>query len=1336
MILSIPRDMFDNPTPPQILLCQTDKEIIGELPAYSRSLDGKWNTYSEMSFTIDRYYIDMITGETKVHPLFDKVEGLRKVLVKGFGYWEIQDPDSVYSDSETKTVNCFESSYETGQKYLENFYINTGNEDSKEVIYHTDQLGADYFSKDTLYKVATVWDEFERYYVKEYNSDASYVYTQTTVIDENDFNTFDETLYVKSYPNVRFYWPSKPELSLLHLVFKRIPAWKIGHVDADLRDQERKFEEQRISVYDFLQSKVADTFKCVVEWDTLTNTVNFYEEAEDGIEEDNSVATRWDTDVFISRDNLANEIKVKYSSDNIKTKLKVSGGDSLSISEVNLGQDYIINLNYYHTVDWMGQDLYLRYHDYMKVVEENTSKYEEAAKSRQGAYNLWQDMYYNIPIDKGVLLVGDQFTQLYCIYDTVNALKKWLDIYGVKKDTKATTSDNVLFTLKDEGGNSVTIRVYFDETEKTYLIKRTLVNASTGGSVPITYTLEEWVNNELTSEQMGLSDYTVTSIGTLGAYLCLTVDESDPENPTLQEYGVMLLKEKQQVYTKIFVTQTERAMSQEDAVCVASDTEPEGELADGTKWLDTSDSDMLILKEYRQISDNWHIIEIASTEQPEGYDWENGTRWLDTNGSVDINETIVYVYSTKTRSWTKSNSTSDVLKGLDYTVYLENFAKLTAVEKVLAEKEKLAEFYSNGIAIQGRYITEPSKTLLKDAAEQYFGNLPIDYPSSADSYDETLALYTFTITGDENKYAVYLRNSIPYVAYLTSTAVWQLKMDYYKSITNMETFFTEDEWMKLSPFIREDEFTDDNFALTGYESEEERSDICKQLLTNAQKELKTLSQPSLEFSMTMANILALPEFEGIKNQFKLGSFIRVGVRPDYVKRSRLLEVHINFDDISDFSADFGNLITTKSEIDKHSELLSQAIQAGKTVASSASSWQRAVNKSNNIDKAIEEGLKEATLEIGSTNGQNIEIGQYGIWGRKLIEGTTDQYEDEQFRIINNKILFSDDAFATSRAVFGKFSYNGNEHYGVICDALIGGYMAGSTMEGGTIRIGEQSDGTYAFEVKEDGTVTMGGGSTIGGTTVDEILNAALNSGDATIYTSRPSTYKIGDLWILADDEVCGAFGTGNILKAIESSDSAMIAYYPSEIASETSTLDVIYSDEECTATIDTSILTNSDVFIVQGRYYIFDAENTLYECVTVITSHWIDAVEDITTVISNVKESFTWDDSGIQVAKKVTTGNGVSTPFYVHIDSERMGFHSQTIDNSIVKDVEVVHIGNNSAIIQNATFEGSDGTIFNNDVQINEDANFYGSVNIYNESKDGFAWQVEDDGSLSLMVIS
>lgn len=1152
MLISINKDKFGNIIPPNVYLCQPNREIIGQLNCYDLSGDFKWNTYSEIQFSLDYKYTDVITGEQKINPLFDKAEGLRPVLLAGMGFFTIQDTETVYSDKDTKTLTAFSIEYSSaGTKYLESFDINTGTDWSKEVIYHTNKNGADYFDPNSIYKNATEWGAYTQYYVKEYNSDGSFAWAQEQVIDEEQFNEIKDTLYVKSWPSVQFYNPTTPELSLLHLVFNRIPEWKIGHVDRGLYTQVRKFEEQRISVYDFLMSKVADTFKCVVSWNSLDMTVDFYEEAEDGIDDNNAVATRWDTDIFISKDNLANEIDIKMSSDNIKTKLKVSGGDSLSVSEVNIGQDYIINLNYYHTVDWMGQDLYLRYHDYMKIVEENTAKYEEAAKSRQGAYNLWQDMYYNIPVDKGVLLVGDTFTQLYCVYDTVDALKKWLDIYGVKKDTKATKSDNILFTLKDENSNSVTIRVYFDETEDTYLVKRTLVNASTGGEVPVTYSLDKWVSNELTSEKMDLADYTISSIGTLGAYLCLTIDETDPEDPTLQEYGVMLLKEKQSVYTKIFVTQTERYMSQEDSVCIAGDDEPSGELATGTKWLDTSDPDMIILKEYKANTSDWVVVEIASNEQPTG-NWDNGTKWLDMDGSTDDQDIVVYTYNAKTKKWELSdNPMSDVLKGLDYTIYLENFAKLTAIEKVLAEKEKESNFYSDGIAIQGRYITSPSKKLLKDAARQYFGKEPVDYPSALSAYDEDLIIYTFTITGDNNPYAVYLKDGIPYVAYLSSTNVWQLKMNYYKSVTNMETFFAEDEWMKLSPFIREDEFIDDNFALTGYESEEERSDICKQLLQNAQKELKTLSQPSLEFSMTMANILALPEFERIRNQFKLGSFIRVGVRPDYVKRSRLLQVHINFDDMSDFSADFGNLITTKSEIDKHADLLSQAIQAGKTVASSASSWQRAVDKSNRIDDEITAGLADATLEIGKTNGQSIEIGQYGIWGRKLIEGTTDQWEPEQFRIINNKIIFSDDGFQTSKALFGKFTFNGEEYWGPLADAVIGGYVVGSTIEGGSLRIGDGSD-NY-FEVASDGTVTIkaaGEDAYVTKSEYEQTIQDAINNIESsrqyytelfydgsTIFTSTNSSTTITCRVFSFDEEITDKLPNGTTFKWTRSSNA-------------------------------------------------------------------------------------------------------------------------------------------------------------------------------------------------------
>ncbi|MEE1303366.1 MAG: hypothetical protein UHD64_11330, partial [Bacteroidales bacterium] len=291
MKLRIPKDYFNNPTPPRLFLCTTGKKIIGELSAYDTRLNASWNKYSELNFSIDRQYTDLLMGETVINPLFDKAEGLRKVYAENIGYFTIQDPDTTYADKDSKSLSCFSIEYETSTKYLENFRINTGEVDSAEVIYLESIFGAGY-TIDTPYEVVNVntteFDEYESYYIQDYTDNDSYIYQQVQITDATKYDEYQgetvaTTLYKKKYPNVRFYWKNKPELSLLHLVFKKIPGWNIGNVDASLWRKERQFNEDRVSVYDFLMNKVADTFKCVIEWDTITQTVNFYEEAEDGI---------------------------------------------------------------------------------------------------------------------------------------------------------------------------------------------------------------------------------------------------------------------------------------------------------------------------------------------------------------------------------------------------------------------------------------------------------------------------------------------------------------------------------------------------------------------------------------------------------------------------------------------------------------------------------------------------------------------------------------------------------------------------------------------------------------------------------------------------------------------------------------------------------------------------------------------------------------------------------------------------------------------------------------------------------------------------------------------
>ena len=1226
MKLALSRDYLNNPIPPRVFLCTTGKKIIGELPAFNRQLNAKWNSYSEFSFEIQRTYVDMITGETKIHSLYDKVEAPRNILVEGLSYFSLQDIDDTSNDNDIKSITAFSLEYATSNKYLTNFHINTGEIDSKEVLFNEAQYGTDYNTdKDSFYKLASGdFDPYESYYQQVYTDTDSYIYEQAQISDATEYAELvkangipdsqpHEKLYMKKFPNVQFFNnnESKRGLSLLHLVFENTPEWKIGNVDQSLWRKERKFSEDRISVYDFVQNNICETFGCVAVWDSIAGTVSFYEEIEDDSDVDSEVNTQFETDVFISKDNLASECKVSYSSDNIKTKLVVAGSDNLDIREVNLGRNEIMDLGFYHTEDWMEQDLFEAYDNYLDELQEaqtgldangnSSSKYPmsypDAMKYWVSANNRWSDLVNAVPVEGNVVLVGDGFKKLYCTYSPINtaycrtaigsgtqyvevtdlyldeafteliptptetdmyvaqgvllvysktdgefkvdaewdakkfALIKKLNQYHVDEDTNANKQDNILLKLKNSSSDVATIRIYdkrqeaneYDErlqyytkdkngkysennivfkdapdfnTKKDefakdgttiwandYDVQSVVVKASSGVSeAPDEYPILRWIKGELTSDIMNLEGYKVTYIGTMGAYFVLAKDETIPDN--LQDYGVRLLEEKHKTYMTIFQTQTEAMFSQEKAQCIVQDEEPEGDYKDGTRWLDTN-SNPVVLKEY------------------------NGTIWATINASVSEVDQAAYE---------------------NYQRYIDNYEKLVAVQSVLSVKERQAEYCLNGYSVPDRVIvlrpTDGSslEENMHNAALAHFNG----YTVTRESLDSDLPLYTFTTSFDPIVYgknikpynpaetyytkdatmevytpiaiteetfknyngtsdaktlyvqtgghifAVYLRGTTPYVAYANSQGVYQMIMEYIRDKTEMNKFFTVDQWIRLSPFIKEDEFNDSNFLLTGYESEEERIKICQELMEAADKELKTLCKPSLEFSMTMANILALPEFEPLFDQFQLGNFIRVGIRDGYVKRSRLLEVSMGFDDLSDFSCTFGNLVTTKSEIDKHADLLSQAVSAGKQVAKSSGAWQKSVDKTNKLEQDIANGLQDMSLAVGSASGQAISWDSTGMHFRKYKDGSTTEYEPEEMAIINNSLVATNDSWRTSKAAFGKYTINGEERWGPIAEYVTADVIEGKRISGGTIEIGS---GNTKFIVNEDGSVEIRSGGT-------------------------------------------------------------------------------------------------------------------------------------------------------------------------------------------------------------------------------------------------------------------
>ena len=281
-------------------------------------------------------------------------------------------------------------------------------------------------------------------------------------------------------------------------------------------------------------------------------------------------------------------------------------------------------------------------------------------------------------------------------------------------------------------------------------------------------------------------------------------------------------------------------------------------------------------------------------------------------------------------------------------------------------------------------------------------------------------------------------------------------------------------------FLREDELHLDDIVETSQTTVNESFQLKQDAMESGRIEMQKISKPQLQFSMTMGNIYALPEFEPIVDQFQLGKVIKVGLRRDYIKQSRLLQVNVNFDNFSDFSCEFGDLTNLRTQSDIHADLLKKAVQAGKSVATNASYWTKGSDQATATDLKIQSGLLDANTRICSIDGtQSVVIDKYGI---KLQKQNKDGSMDPaQAWFVNNNLLFTSDGWKSTRTGIGEFTAeNIGTFYGVIAEAVLSGYIESSTMVGGTIKIGLQDDGSYAFEVHEDGSVTMSGGSSIDG----------------------------------------------------------------------------------------------------------------------------------------------------------------------------------------------------------------------------------------------------------------
>lgn len=181
-----------------------------------------------------------------------------------------------------------------------------------------------------------------------------------------------------------FYDPLNSEDTVLGMLISLDKNWEIGYVSPTLINKYRTFDQYKNNALSFLYGDLIEKYNCFVVCDTYKNkngkrTINFYDTESD-------LET---VPIYLSYENLVDQVKVSEATDELVTQLSVYGADGLSIRDVNpIGSDYIVNLDYFIDNGDIDPFLATRIKEWEKLINSNKEYYSTQISLRASSTSL------------------------------------------------------------------------------------------------------------------------------------------------------------------------------------------------------------------------------------------------------------------------------------------------------------------------------------------------------------------------------------------------------------------------------------------------------------------------------------------------------------------------------------------------------------------------------------------------------------------------------------------------------------------------------------------------------------------------------------------------------------------------------------------------------------------------------------------------------------------------------------------------------------------------------------------------------------------------------------
>jgi len=1001
---------------PNLLLMTRSFDVIGKISNYSNwniSLVG--NGMDEISFEVNKY----INGVPC--PIWNDLIDLKIVDVMGFGRFEISVN---YTDNTqaVKSVHGISLETELAQIPLYEFHVNDDDAMTMEITDHNK-------------------DDFD-----EHGNFIPTVFYREILLDD----TPEEA-------------EKKRKHSLLHRVLAdKAPHWHIGSITSHITFSEdeqpesvetfqRTYTCNGTSIYDFLTGEVAKESNVIFTFDTINREINCYSLCDCIDQETGEILAKGigeDTNIFVSKNKLANEITISSNKENVKNCFRIEGGDDVITDMVR-----VVNMN---GSNYIYQFANFQYNDMPEALKNKIQAYQEIMSSQEV-----QDKYYGN---------GD-------MSDFINGT---LTLF-VTSETEAATVLNICKNNKIVTNNT---------------------KISDYVNTPYWYIVTSNDDKELYLSKTQKSPYksVENAFNTMGIYtrLCEKYDNlSYFESSMMPEVFISETTAEEQ-YNIVVDKLTKSDMT----VGVSSLNNYNDNLFAGISNNIEAMANILIDAMYKAevIKDS---ASFGKNEKDE-YIWTGNiqiTRAVDDTDCYPKNNTEAYQNTIHVKvsddelTFTKQKIEKALSKGsmldIDFDIdTIWNDAALTLEKK----SEKIRE-----------YFNLYSLTRLKSFYDGYNSCLSIlmSLPDTSSVRQELYNKYYHIMQMISNPPTSENPNPVPGVLDIRQAQVDAIHAD-IKKITEEQKEFQEDEnynfqkylgddlYIEFCKYRREDSCINSNYISDGLSTSECLAKA-KELVETAAKEAKKACVLQRTVSTTLNNLFALPEFEQLYDKFALFNYIRIRTE-DEILKLRLIGVEFNGDSVSDINVTFSEQIESiDGKTDDLTSIIQQAGNMATSFPSTALQAKKGAEANNTVSEIYNVGLNASKAMLTNNDSNEVTVTSSGIICKRMDD--EGYYGDKQLRLTGNMLAFTKDAWKNVSLAIGETTFtnpitNETENaYGIIAENIVGKLIASENMyignkdgsvqitgEGITISNGVIKSKDYSQENNTGSIINLTGGS--------------------------------------------------------------------------------------------------------------------------------------------------------------------------------------------------------------------------------------------------------------------